>query len=70
MVEFKLGIRGQAGLPARDSDEWCQLMAWVDTLLAAVNRLSEEEDIHFLRIGGGALMDAVPLAGAVSKTPR
>lgn len=26
VVEFKLGIRGQAGLPARDSDDWCQLI--------------------------------------------
>ena len=26
VVEFKLGIRGQADLPARDSDAWCQLI--------------------------------------------
>jgi hypothetical protein len=26
VVEFKLGIRGQAGLPARDSDDWCRLI--------------------------------------------
>jgi len=26
VVEFKLGIRGQAGLPTRDSDDWCQLI--------------------------------------------
>ena len=26
VVEFKLGIRGQAGLPARDSQEWCELI--------------------------------------------
>lgn len=30
VVEFKLGIRGQAGLPARDSHEWCQ---YIDDLL-------------------------------------
>ena len=30
VVEFKLGIRGQAGLPARDSNDWCQL---IDQLL-------------------------------------
>ena len=23
VVEFKLGIRGQAGLPGRDTEEWC-----------------------------------------------
>jgi hypothetical protein len=32
VVEFKLGIRGQADLPARDSDDWCQL---VDQLVRA-----------------------------------
>ena len=26
VVEFKLGIRGQAGLPERGSDGWCQLI--------------------------------------------
>jgi len=26
VVEFKLGIRGQAGLPGRDSDDWCRLI--------------------------------------------
>lgn len=26
VVEFKLGIRGQADLPGRDSDDWCQLI--------------------------------------------
>ncbi len=26
VVEFKLGIRGQPDLPARDSDDWCQLI--------------------------------------------
>jgi len=26
VVEFKLGIRDQAGLPARGSDDWCQLI--------------------------------------------
>ncbi len=26
VVEFRLGIRGKAGLPARDSDDWCQLI--------------------------------------------
>ena len=26
VVEFKLGIRGQAGWPARNSDDWCQLI--------------------------------------------
>jgi hypothetical protein len=31
VVEFKLGIRGQADLPARDSDDWCQ---FIDRLLA------------------------------------
>ena len=30
VVEFKLGIRGQAGLPDRASDDWCQL---IDRLL-------------------------------------
>lgn len=24
VVEFKLGIRGQADLPARDTEDWCQ----------------------------------------------
>ncbi len=32
VVEFKLGIRGQADLPARDSDDWCQL---IDQLVRA-----------------------------------
>ena len=32
VIEFKLGIRGQADLPARDSDDWCQL---VDQLVRA-----------------------------------
>ena len=26
VVEFKLGIRGQEGLPERGSDEWCRLI--------------------------------------------
>ena len=26
VIEFKLGIRGQSGLPARDSEDWCQLI--------------------------------------------
>ena len=26
VVEFKLGIRGQADLPARDSGDWCILI--------------------------------------------
>ena len=26
VVEFKLGIRGQQGLPARDSADWCELI--------------------------------------------
>ena len=26
VVEFKLGIRGRADLPARDSDDWCLLI--------------------------------------------
>ena len=26
VVEFKLGIRGEPGLPARDSQEWCDLI--------------------------------------------
>jgi len=26
VVEFRLGIRGQTGLPARASDDWCQLI--------------------------------------------
>ena len=26
VVEFKLGIRGQADLPDRASDDWCQLI--------------------------------------------
>jgi len=26
VVEFRLGIRGQAGLPAHDSDDWCRLI--------------------------------------------
>jgi hypothetical protein len=32
VIEFKLGIRGQAGLPARASDDWCQ---YIDGLLRA-----------------------------------
>jgi len=32
VIEFKLGIRGQADLPARDSDDWCQL---IDQLVRA-----------------------------------
>jgi len=32
VVEFKLGIRDQADLPGRDSDDWCQL---VDQLVRA-----------------------------------
>ena len=32
VIEFKLGIRGQADLPARDSNDWCQL---VDQLVRA-----------------------------------
>jgi hypothetical protein len=32
VIEFKLGIRGQSDLPARDSDDWCQL---VDQLVRA-----------------------------------
>lgn len=30
VVEFKLGIRGQAGIPARDSDQWC---SYIDELV-------------------------------------
>jgi hypothetical protein len=30
VIEFKLGIRGQAGLPDRASEDWCQL---IDSLL-------------------------------------
>jgi len=26
VIEFKLGIRGQSGLPTRDSEDWCQLI--------------------------------------------
>ena len=26
VIEFKLGIRGQSGLPGRDSEGWCQLI--------------------------------------------
>ena len=26
VIEFKLGIRGQSQLPARDSEDWCQLI--------------------------------------------
>jgi hypothetical protein len=26
VIEFRLGIRGQAGLPARDTEDWCQLI--------------------------------------------
>jgi len=26
VIEFKLGIRGQADLPSRDSEDWCQLI--------------------------------------------
>ena len=26
VIEFKLGIRGQADLPGRNSDAWCQLI--------------------------------------------
>ena len=32
VIEFKLDIRGQADLPGRDSDAWCQL---VDQLVRA-----------------------------------
>ena len=32
VIEFKLGIRGKADLPARDSDDWCQL---IDQLVRA-----------------------------------
>jgi hypothetical protein len=32
VVEFKLGIRDQADLPRRDSDDWCQL---IDQLVRA-----------------------------------
>ena len=32
VIEFKLGIRGQSGLPARDSEDWCQL---IDTMVHA-----------------------------------
>ena len=31
VVEFKLGIRGQDGLPSRDSQAWCDL---IDQLVA------------------------------------
>ncbi|MET0052281.1 MAG: MliC family protein [Candidatus Thiodiazotropha sp.] len=31
VIEFKLGIRGQADIPSRKSDEWCR---YVDTLIA------------------------------------
>jgi len=30
VVEFRLGIRGQPGIPARDSDEWCR---YIDPLV-------------------------------------
>ncbi|MCP4469261.1 MAG: hypothetical protein GY815_01000 [Gammaproteobacteria bacterium] len=26
VVEFKLGIRGQADLPGRDTGDWCQMI--------------------------------------------
>lgn len=26
VIEFKLGIRGQSGLPDRDSEDWCRLI--------------------------------------------
>ena len=26
VIEFKLGIRGQSQLPARDSEDWCRLI--------------------------------------------
>ena len=26
VIEFKLGIRGQSGLPAQDSEDWCELI--------------------------------------------
>jgi len=32
VIEFKLGIRGQPGIPARDSDAWCR---YIDRLLRA-----------------------------------
>ena len=31
VIEFKLGIRGQSGLPGRDSEDWCQL---IDSMLS------------------------------------
>ena len=31
VIEFKLGIRGQSQLPARDSEDWCQL---IDSMLS------------------------------------
>ncbi|MET0026099.1 MAG: MliC family protein [Candidatus Thiodiazotropha sp.] len=31
VIEYKLGIRGQADIPPRNSDEWCR---YVDTLIA------------------------------------
>lgn len=30
VIEFRLGIRGKPGIPARDSDEWCR---YVDSLV-------------------------------------
>lgn len=33
VIEFKLGIRGKAGLPTRDSTEWCEL---IDGLVRAL----------------------------------
>ena len=32
VIEFKLGIRGQPGLPGRDTDAWCE---YIDGLLRA-----------------------------------
>jgi hypothetical protein len=31
VVEFKLGIRGQPGIPPRDSEEWC---SYIDGLVS------------------------------------
>jgi hypothetical protein len=33
-IEFKLGIRGRAEIPARMTDEWCQ---YIDTKIKAAN---------------------------------
>ena len=40
VVEFRLGIRGKAGIPARNSEEWCR---YIDNKISAV-RLSKTHD--------------------------